>query len=417
MPPLHLAVSKNYEAIITYLIKQGANVNAEDKRGYRPLHLAALSGNLDIFQLLINNGAELNARSSSSFRLSAFDAAQDGEHHHIMEWIIQNGGVNSRQRNNLSQEQLDQGLMSGVRAGIWAHANAFFREGGDINARHNQDRQPMHQAAKKGKQEILEWLIQNGALVDSRSSKSLKFNFQFWSNNLKIKHFNKILNGNKSAADIVKDIIRFLVEIEFYSALAEMIRLKICKNWRPLHSAAIKGHRDMMDLLIKSGACINDNHAVGDDISNETILGDEDDISDEMLWEIVSSLCIMRGHVEVIEWLISNLPNIKNKIKRMFNKFIFIALHTEADNFEVEEQVVETFVNWGFDINTQLRIGPNSECDSATALILAASYGKIDVVKLLIRQGADRSIRDSLGGSARDAADFKGHKNIVALLP
>ena len=76
---LHLALLDNdYRNIATWLISQGADVNAKTKRRLgddkkikpdilhvTPLHMAVASGDKDMVELLISKGAKVNARDTS----------------------------------------------------------------------------------------------------------------------------------------------------------------------------------------------------------------------------------------------------------------------------------------------------------------------------------------------------------------
>jgi len=57
--PLMLACGKGYENIVKILIENGANVNKENKNGETPLLLANKSGNETIAKILIENGANV----------------------------------------------------------------------------------------------------------------------------------------------------------------------------------------------------------------------------------------------------------------------------------------------------------------------------------------------------------------------
>lgn len=64
--PLHAAVSYGKPKVVEILIKNGANVNAQNNHKNIPLHLVAAFGDtekhLAIAELLVNNGADVNAK-------------------------------------------------------------------------------------------------------------------------------------------------------------------------------------------------------------------------------------------------------------------------------------------------------------------------------------------------------------------
>ena len=61
--PLTCAAEGNYEAIVEFLLKSGANVHAEDNFGWKPLHRVMVNrGGEAVAQMLITHGADVNAR-------------------------------------------------------------------------------------------------------------------------------------------------------------------------------------------------------------------------------------------------------------------------------------------------------------------------------------------------------------------
>jgi len=56
MTPLHIAISRGYEDICSYLINNGASINISTKQGRTCLHLAANAGSTDVVDLVIQTG-------------------------------------------------------------------------------------------------------------------------------------------------------------------------------------------------------------------------------------------------------------------------------------------------------------------------------------------------------------------------
>ncbi|XP_008544141.1 putative ankyrin repeat protein RF_0381 [Microplitis demolitor] len=93
---LHLAIQKNYLAIIESLIKDGANIEQRlgsatnfYQRGYTPLHMAIVKCNLKLLKLLITNGASVNSRTltgESCLHLALFRST-----HKIVEYLLDHG--------------------------------------------------------------------------------------------------------------------------------------------------------------------------------------------------------------------------------------------------------------------------------------------------------------------------------------
>lgn len=66
--PLHYAASNGFEGVTDLLIKNGADLNAQDKDGNTPLHLGAMEGNKAFVEEVMKLGAKLIIKNKSGQR-------------------------------------------------------------------------------------------------------------------------------------------------------------------------------------------------------------------------------------------------------------------------------------------------------------------------------------------------------------
>lgn len=66
--PLHIAAGKNRIDVVRFLLKQGADINAQDKQtGDSPLHYAMAVAFPDMAQLLLDSGASIDMPNASGY--------------------------------------------------------------------------------------------------------------------------------------------------------------------------------------------------------------------------------------------------------------------------------------------------------------------------------------------------------------
>lgn len=73
------------------------------------------------------------------------------------------------------------------------------------------------------------------------------------------------------------------------------------------------------------------------------------------------------------------------------------------------DNVVETLINKGADVNKQDNIG-------GTALMLAALYRHINIVKKLLKSGADVNAKTKFDATTLSIAKMKGFSRIIKIL-
>ena len=152
-------------------------------------------------------------------------------------------------------------------------------------------------------------------------------------------------------------------------------------GYTALHCAALKGHVDVAELLIKAGA--------------------EKNAKDKFGYTALHCAAVF-GHVDVAKLLIAKGADINAK-----DKYGDTALYCAARNGH--RHVAKLLIENGADVTIQDLIGE-------TALHGAALFGHVDVAKLLIAKGADINAQRSDGDTALDLAVRYDRKGVVELL-
>lgn len=197
--PLHAAVEAGQIKIVSYLLSQGAPVNAKNEKLRTPLCYAALYGlNNEMARLLIANGADVNAMDilQTSVLVEAAKSAPQ-----LVDVLIESGAL-LPPANGESMKAL---LMNSARNGLTKLFDRLIASGVDLSQHDRKGLSPLHEAAKGGNTEILKRMIRAGLSAKDR---------------------------------------------DLY-------------GWTPLHFAAERGHREVIALLLENGADIDARTADG----------------------------------------------------------------------------------------------------------------------------------------------------------
>ena len=172
--PLHLAATVQWKyrfegehnEIVEFLLKCGADVNAENYDDQTPLHIAAKSGRMGIVRILIKHGADVNAGEDIDGWTPIHSAVLSG-FCFITEIIIcylVKHGANINTKNTIEPP-----LHFAVRLNRrdTSIVECLLKCGADINAKCTENgNTPLHEATRFlnfHKAEIVEYLLKNGA--------------------------------------------------------------------------------------------------------------------------------------------------------------------------------------------------------------------------------------------------------------
>ena len=160
---LHHAARTGQTAVAWALIKKGANLEVQDKRGKTPLHWSASCGQTETAVMLIENGAKLEAQIYDTEETPLNEAAYSGKTQTVLA-LIRKGANLEAQENYMSRTPLHDA----AREGNTDTALALIEKGAKLEALNACYETPLHDAAVEGKTETVLALIGKGAKIEAQ---------------------------------------------------------------------------------------------------------------------------------------------------------------------------------------------------------------------------------------------------------
>ncbi|XP_072397236.1 uncharacterized protein [Diabrotica undecimpunctata] len=176
--PLHAAVEFCQQSVVELLLKNKADINAKDEMGCTPLHYAVIKENLPIIDMLIEYGADSHLRNRK--RQSPLECATQSNCLNALRQLFKRGAsFNCKRKFNCYQS-----LFLATQHGFLSVIIEFVRRGVDINIHSTKGHTLLHAACQFGQIEVVRYLLQNGANVNSKSQPNdttpIYFAVKYW---------------------------------------------------------------------------------------------------------------------------------------------------------------------------------------------------------------------------------------------
>ena len=223
--PLHYACWKNHLEIFSYLICQGANINAKDEDGNHAIHYAAIGDGLAIIKYLIeykNIDKDIKGYDEKTPLHYACEKGYD----RIANYLISKGAnIEAKDKNE------DSVIHYASKGGLLSIVQYIIEnEHIDKDIKGCDERTPLHYACEEGQYHVVEYLISKGANIEAKDTLYERTSLHFASNSnetevvkyLVSKGANKNVkdNGDKILFDLTDDEIKHILNIDgFWSSI------------------------------------------------------------------------------------------------------------------------------------------------------------------------------------------------------
>lgn len=387
--PIHHATKIGNELAVKKLLENGADVNAKTCHGETPLHIAVINKNKSLVLLLLQNGALITKKTK--LMCTPFDKAAIAGDKEILEILVKHtlasspvpshlaSSVNEAEIPNLIQEFLRLGqsaepltkTAAGNAETHWLDVLTYF--GGIIC---NSLEEEEEQEDDNDDEEEDDDDDEAGSWVDSRVTNTLKPQTVLTNKEQYIKDWTIPLSDNQIRA---KRIIKVHTRLDYEPA---------DEFANPIVAAVQKGHTDVVKLLIAKGANVNISLKTGSklihvaasnghlEIVKELIpIFDIDRVDDDKNTPLLHAC--KSGRANVAEWLCEHgaNPNAKNFLK-------VAPLHCAAMGGHGE--LIQVLVKHGALLDDKCG-------QSKTPLMYAVVDRRLEAAKALLECGADKT--------------------------
>ena len=351
---LYFAVNNNHVSIVKYLLTRKVDVSLKSKDNDTVFEVAARNGYVDVLKsLLTYKRYFINAVDGDQYTLLHLACLKG--HLGIVEILLKlNIDVSLKQDDGLNACHIaaKEGHLQILQM-LLNNNQSFLDETGFYNST------PLYLAAWRGHLDVVKYLLTMGANVRTKvKDGGTAYHKASYEGYLGI--VEALVQHDRSCIDILDD-----------------------NNCTPLSLATLRGHCNIVDFLLRSGADTNIKRNDG---------------------ETVCCIAAYEGYLEIVKLLINSNPLLMEA--RNNNKHTPLYLAVFRNHFSV----VKFLLAMGADVRIK-------EKDGFTVYIAAAYKGYLEILKLLVTYNNSLLNEvNNINGTPLFLATWKGHEDVVRYL-
>jgi ankyrin repeat protein len=401
LTPLHAAAARTNIEIIKLLLAAKADVNATGNDGQTPLYMAAISSSKEVVTLLVDRGADVHAVTKLDRFTPLHRASQHGNVA-IMKLLLDKGADVDGGWNSKEVSPSITPLHFAIREGQVDAARLLLAKGAAINASGvGTGRTPLYEAVDRRDPELVKLLLRKGA--DPNQSGVLA---------------SALRSGQM-------DVIQLFVDRE--ADFKTDPNLLLC--------AAMSGKKELVVLVLAKGFTITeaDNrgisaliHASRAGMPGIVRLLLEKGVNPNFAEKAYTTPLHVAATKEIAMLLLKHKANVDEVDKQGTTPMLAAVLHGNKEVAEFLESegathTVETMAALGRDLQLKelLKKEPLAKPKKQarpTPLQLAASFGQLQTVRVLVDAGADVNAPGAMGETPLHTAASHGHLRVVEYL-
>ncbi|HUT82778.1 MAG TPA: ankyrin repeat domain-containing protein [Candidatus Bathyarchaeia archaeon] len=258
---LHIASSKGFIEIVSFLLEAKADSTILDKVDFTPLHLAARDGQVKIVQLLLEKGGTYTDRILADVGAVASMSVTSNP---IVSDMIRRQRIKQLEPSVENHKQEDKLLFEAVFKGDIKGIENALEKGANINSKDDRDLSILRWAVRRNHEDIVKLLLEKNVEINAVSNM-----------------------GWTALMEACMGGINILVKLLI--ANGADVNIKTTVNATALYFAAYEGYLDIVKLLLKNGA-------------DPSVVVDTSSFDDES-FETPITIAIKKGHMEIVELL------------------------------------------------------------------------------------------------------------------